>query len=98
MNSRVAIALTALPFATTAGSPPMHAVPVKEACSLLTPAQVSAAFGVASVEAKQVGPTACKWSQGGRGTMLDVLGPIGTATPVQWFETIKSPCPSVPTR
>jgi hypothetical protein len=73
--------------------------PAKDACSLLTAAQVSQALGVAVSAAKQTGQFDCEWSEPGanvvRGkrVLLHILGPVGTLTPVEQFTTIKMPLP-----
>ena len=43
-------------------SPTAYAAPPREACSLLTQAQVSAALGVEVEAAQHVAPTLCQWS------------------------------------
>jgi len=76
-----------------------YAAPPKDACSLLTPAQVSAALGVAVGAGKQQGQLDCEWDQPGwtmaRGVrmLLHILGPVGTLTPAEQFNAIKMPLP-----
>ena len=97
MNSKLLIILAALIALAVGGTPAAYAAPPTDACSLLTPAQVSEALGIAVV-AKAVDQSICQWSQngnelGGKGVLLTILGPIGTLTPIQQFDAIKTPLP-----
>jgi hypothetical protein len=77
----------------------LHAAPPTDACSLLTPAQVSAVLSVEVIREGSAGhPTLCEWSQpgktlGGKRVLLNIVEPMGTLTPAQRFETIKTPVP-----
>jgi hypothetical protein len=73
-----------------------HAAP--QPCSLLTQAQVSAAVGIALSPGKESGTLDCQWSEPGKtftgkGVLIHVLGPVGSLTPAQRFNTIKMPVP-----
>jgi len=66
-----------------------------EACSLLTQAQVSAVLGVSVSSGKDTVPGAsrsCTWSEpgatmvSGKSVRLEILGPLGSMTPVDRFE------------
>jgi len=77
-----------------------YAAPPKDACSLLTPAQVNAALGVAVGPAKQAGDRfSCQWSEPGanlmrgKGLFVHIVGPVGTLTPAEQFNAIKMPLP-----
>jgi hypothetical protein len=93
----LAVFLGAL-FTFGAGSTrPAYAVP-PQPCSLLTQAQVSAAVGVALDAGKESGALDCQWSEPGKsltgkGVLLHILGSVGSLTPAQRFETIKTPLP-----
>jgi hypothetical protein len=76
----------------------LHAAPPTDACSLLTPAQVSAVLSVEVIREGSAGhPTLCEWSSraklGGKRVLLNIVEPMGTLTPAQRFETIKTPVP-----
>lgn len=97
MSSKLVMGFAALFVLVATSSRPTYAAPPKDACSLLTPAQVSEALGIAVV-AKAVDQSICQWSQngnelGGNGVLLTILGPIGTLTPIQQFDAIKTPLP-----
>lgn len=68
-------------------------------CSLLTQAQVSKTLGTAVLAGKSKGQFDCEWDQvgwtmaGGQRVLLHVLGPVGSETPAQRFNTIKRPLP-----
>jgi hypothetical protein len=74
-----------------------------DACALLTQAQASAALGVSlGTGAHPGGDSAsahatCQWSQPGQGSaspkrvMLVILGPMGTMSPADRFESAKRP-------
>jgi hypothetical protein len=101
MNSKLSAILTAL-FAFAAGGTPLaHAVPPADACSLLTPAQVSAALGVSVEAGKTEDKSICEWSQQdapalrGKAVQLTIMEPIGNLTPVDRFNAAKTPVPGV---
>lgn len=66
MNSKFGIAAIVVGFFvfTVGTARPANAAPPTNACSLLTPAQVSAVLGV-PVAGKALGPNACIWVQTG---------------------------------
>jgi hypothetical protein len=69
-------------------------------CSLLTAAQVSAALGVTVQTGKPAGGGMCYWSPTGqliapKRVMLQTVGKIGTLTPADRFNTMKSPVPRI---
>ena len=79
---------------------PTAASPSVDACSLLTPAQVSAALGIASQPGQHLVQDSllmCGWSETGgttpssRRVVLDVYGPIGSLTPAERFANAKAP-------
>lgn len=93
-KSTIAVVFAAI-FALALGtSRAAYAAPPTDACSLLTPAQVSAALGVAVGAGKQEGQLDCEWDQPGwtmvRGMrlLLHILGPVGSLTPAQRFNTM----------
>ncbi|HLW80887.1 MAG TPA: hypothetical protein VKS20_02480 [Candidatus Acidoferrales bacterium] len=98
-KSKFAIGVLALSILALCSAKDSCAAPPTDACSLLTPAQVSAALGVPVGAAKQEGQFDCEWDQPGwtmvRGVrlLLHILGPVGTLTPAQRFNTIKMPLP-----
>ena len=77
-----------------------------EACSLLTQAQVSAVLGVSVSSGKDTVPGAsrsCTWSEpgatmvSGKSVRLEILGPLGSMTPVDRFEkNVKKPVDKMP--
>jgi len=88
------VAFVALALST--GKPALAAPPT-DACSMLTPAQVSAALGV-TVGAGKAIPQNCEWSGNanamiGKSVLLTIVGQMGSMTPVDQFNTIKTPLP-----
>jgi hypothetical protein len=87
-----------LAFATC-GATIAFAAPPTNPCSLLTTAQVSATMGITVNAGKQEGQFDCEWEEPGatlaRGqrVYLHLLGPVGSLTPAQRFDTIKMPLP-----
>ncbi len=63
-KSKVAVVLGTFLVFAMCGSQTAYAAPPTDACSLLTPAQVSAALGVPAA-GKALGPKACMWVQTG---------------------------------
>jgi hypothetical protein len=98
MNSKLIMAFAAL-FCLVAGSRPTYAAPPKDACSLLTAAQVSAALGVSVGAPQQADEFNCEWSEPGvnavraKGVLLHIVGPVGNLTPAEVFNNIKMPVP-----
>ena len=75
-----------------------YAAPPSDPCSLLSHDRVAAALGVDVGAGKQAGKADCEWSQSGGGilgksVLLEILGPMGSSTPVERFETVKTPLP-----
>ncbi len=71
-----------------------------DACSLVTAAQVSTALGVTVAAGKASVPDECELSQpgvgaGGKGVLVEILGPMGSRTPVDRFNTAKMPVPRI---
>jgi hypothetical protein len=98
MTRKAVIVSSALLVLLFSSSRVACAAPPADACSLLTPAQVSAALGVAVGSGKAVGAPTCQWSESGKGMLgksveLDIVGPMGNLTPVDRFNTIKTPLP-----
>ena len=99
-KSRFAIGVLLLTILALGGAKDICAAPPKDACSLLTPAQVSAALGVAVGAPKQAGDRfSCQWSEPGanlmrgKGVFVHIVGPVGTLTPAEQFNAIKMPLP-----
>lgn len=100
MNSKLLITLAALITLAMGGAPAAYPAPPKDACSLLTAAQVSAALGVPVEADKAVDKSFCTWSQQGaalkrKTVMLTIIEPIGDLTPVDRFNAAKMPLPGV---
>jgi hypothetical protein len=99
MNTKPIAALAALFFILAVGSGTAYAAPPNDPCSLLTPAQVSGALGVAASAPKQIDQFNCEWSEPGanvmrgKGVLLHIVGQVGTLTPVERFNNIKMPLP-----
>lgn len=77
-----------------------HATPPTDACSLLTAAQVSTALGVSVGAGEKIVPNStaiCGWEVPGqkgmsrRRVVLNIFTQIGSMTPVQRFNTAKTP-------
>jgi hypothetical protein len=73
-----------------------------DACSLLTPAQVSAVLGVSVGAGEHIpGPEMCGWSQpgdtshSGKRVVLTIFGPMGKSTPADRFANGKTPVPRI---
>jgi len=99
LNSKFRLVLIAFGAFILAAPHTTFAAPPANPCSLLTSAQVSAALGVPVGAGKQEGQLDCEWDQPGwtmvRGVrlLLHILGPVGSLTPAQRFNTIKMPLP-----
>ena len=98
MNSKLSVFLARFAFAAAGRT--ARAAPPKDASSLLTAAQVSAALGVSVEASKIVDQSICEWSQqgaalGGKAVLLTILEPIGNLTPVDRFNAAKMPMPGV---
>jgi hypothetical protein len=100
MNSKIKFALAFLAFGslTLGYGRVTYAAPPSDPCSLLTTAQVSTALGITVGAGKQSGQADCQWSQpgsgfGGKGILLEILGPMGNLTAVDRFNTVKNPLP-----
>jgi hypothetical protein len=99
MNSKLMMVFVAL-LLLMASSRPTHAAPPKDACSLLTAAQVSEALGVPVEADKAVDKSFCTWSQQGAASkrktvMLTIIEAIGNLTPADRFNAAKMPVPGV---
>jgi hypothetical protein len=97
-KTKAAMTVAAGLFVALGSARVAHAAPPTDACSLLTPAQVSEALGVAVSVLKAADQSYCQWSQngkeiGGKGAFIFIVGPIGRLTPVERFNTIKTPLP-----
>ncbi len=79
------------------GSLVAQAATPADACPLLTTAQVSSVLGVAVDAGKPLGAADCQWGAGfgGKGVLLGIVGPIGRLTPVDRFNTAKTPVPRI---
>jgi hypothetical protein len=73
--------------------------PPANPCLLLTQAQVSTTLGIAATPGRQEGQFDCEWDQSGvpmfRGVrlFLHIIGAVGSLTPAQQFQTMKTPMP-----
>jgi hypothetical protein len=97
---KVAIAAGGFLSAVLASAPIVQAAPPTDACSLLTPAEVSAVLGVSVGAGEKVSPTStaiCGWQVPGEKRMdrkrvvLSIYTQMGSRTPVQRFEAAKTP-------
>lgn len=99
MNLRLPLLVMALVGLTAGSACTGHCATPASPCSLLTQAQASATLGVQVGAGKEEGQFDCEWDQQGvpmfRGVRLfvHVVGPAGTLTPVQQFNTMKTPVP-----
>jgi hypothetical protein len=100
MKLKVTIcAMTASAFlAAAGGSGAFGAGGPTDVCALLTPAQVSAVLGVTVEAGKEQGKLDCQWSEpgkslGGKRALLHIYGSVGRLTPVDQFNTVKTPLP-----
>ena len=82
------------------GSPAARAAPPADACSLLNPAQVTAALGVSVAAGKNIVPgslAVCGWEVAGQHGMnrkrvvLSIYTRIGSLTPLERFNHAKAP-------
>ena len=101
MHSTLKLLLVAAaPWVVIAGNPLIaEAAPPAHACSLLTTSELGAALGFTVDAGKASGEHNCQWSQAGaggygKGLVLQVLGKIGSMTPVERFNTIKAQVPA----
>ena len=100
-KSKIEMTLLELLFWIACASPAAHAAPPTDACSLLTPAQVSAALGVSVEAGKTEDKSICEWSQQdaaalkGKVVLPTIIEPIGNLTPVDRFNAAKTPVPGV---
>ena len=75
-------------------TPVVNAAPPTDACSLITPAQVSAALGFGIGSGKALSPHDCQFGEPGaraKTVLVEILGPMGKLTPVDRFNTAKTP-------
>jgi hypothetical protein len=75
-------------------APVVNAAPPKDACSLITSAQVSTALGFGIGSGKALGPHDCQFGEPGaraKTVLVEILGPMGKLTPVDRFNTAKTP-------
>jgi len=94
------VLITAALSVYAGGNAGTYAAPPSDACSLVTAAQVSAALGVTVGDGKGSVPHECEWSQpgagvGGKGVLVEILGPMGSMKPVDRFNTVKAPVPRI---
>jgi hypothetical protein len=101
-HATVAAAVGAFVFITLGGLRVAHAAPPAPAdvCSLLTTAQINTVLGVTVGAGTPAGSADCQWSPpgagfGGKRVLLEVLGSMGRLTPVDRFNTVKTPVPKV---
>jgi hypothetical protein len=74
------------------GSRPALAAPAPDPCSLLTPAQVTAAFGVTVPAGKQITPTFCQWESSGTSGVKRLTVVL---EPESAFAPAKTPLPGI---
>lgn len=98
--TNVAIAVAAFLSAVLGSARVVQAAPPTDACSLLTSAKVNAVLGVSVGSGKETVPglsRSCTWSGPGdtitgKSVRLEILGPLGSMTPVDRFEkNVKMP-------
>jgi hypothetical protein len=94
------VLITAALSSYAGGNEGTYAAPPSDACSLVTAAQVNTALGVTVGAGKGSVPHECEWSQpgagvGGKGVLVEILGPMGSMTPVDRFNTAKMPVPRI---
>jgi hypothetical protein len=77
--------------------PATHAAPPTNPCSLLTLAQVGAALGGTVAAGTLAGSHDCEWAGAhgapGKTLLVEIVGPIGSVTPAERFNTMKAPLP-----
>ena len=106
MNSRLMFTAIVAAMIIFAGgvSSAAGASPSVDACSLLTPARVSAILGISSQPGQHLYKTstlACGWSESGstspssKRAVLEVYGTIGSLTPADRFANAKTPVKGV---
>jgi hypothetical protein len=102
MNSKLkfALAFGILTVLTLGNGPAASAAPPTDACSLLTPAQVTAVLGVPVGAGEKIAPNStalCGWEVPGqkgfdrKRVVLSIYTQIGSMTPVQRFNAAKIP-------
>ncbi|HXT72629.1 MAG TPA: hypothetical protein VN785_02125 [Candidatus Angelobacter sp.] len=100
MNSKATLVLTAFFVFTVGSSRATYAAPPTDACSLLTAAQVSAILGVSVGAGEKILPNStasCGWevpgqkNLGRKRAVLNIYTQMGSRTPVQRFNTAKTP-------
>jgi hypothetical protein len=100
MKWEMAVISTALLACAIFGAHPAFATPPTDACSLLTPAQVSAVLGVSVGAGEKILPTTtamCGWEVPGdkgigrKRVVLNIYTQMGSRTPTQRFNTAKTP-------
>jgi hypothetical protein len=94
------VLITAALSVYAGGNAGTYAAPPSDACSLVTTTQVSTALGVSVGAGKGSVPHECEWSQagagvGGKGVLVEILGPMGSKTPVDRFNAAKMPVPRI---
>lgn len=73
-----------------------YAARATDPCSLLTRDSIVAVLGSELGTGKQSGKADCEWSGSGLrpiSVLLEILGPMGSSTPVDRFNTVKTPLP-----
>jgi len=105
VKTKIAIAATAFVlFVFLGGALVVQAAPPTDACSLLTPAKVSSVLGVSVGPGEKVVPSSaavCGWQVPGEKDMdrkrvvLSIYTQMGSRTPVQRFNTAKTPVQGV---
>lgn len=97
---KIGVILAGLFACGTFGPRAAFAAPPRDACSMLTPAQVGAALGVSVGVGEKILPNStsmCGWEvpgekgMGRKRVVLNIYAQIGSLTPVQRFNTAKTP-------
>lgn len=91
------VVASSLAFVLT-GSRSAYAASPTDPCSLLSQAHVAAVLGMEVGTGKQSGKADCEWSQPGgaphsKSVLVEIIGPMGNSTPVDRFNTVKTPLP-----
>ncbi len=90
------VAATVLLFPATK-APAQRGATVRDACSLLTQAEVAGALGVPVSAAKHLFPnvtTSCGWSEPGK-AVHEAKGVVATTEPPEWFANAKQPAAGI---
>jgi hypothetical protein len=100
LTSKFRLVLIAFAAFILAAPHTTFAAPPADPCSLLTPAQVTAALGVPVAVGKDSDSRECHWLPPGANALLarkqarlHIVGSVGSLTPVDQFNIMKRPVP-----